>query len=133
MTEAEIQYTMAEVLSKRLFLPNVSPDKITVKTEAPNQAYRLTIRLGKDYKVLPTPEKVIDEYNRTGKQGEGAPWLMFGMVQVAGNKVRVTARIVKTETGDVVRASLGDGENSAEGLLKAFETALLKLNIGYVC
>jgi hypothetical protein len=133
MTSVEIQNAMAEVLSKRIYLPNVSADKITIKTELPNQVYRIVIRLGKNYKVLPMPEQVIEEYNRTGQKGEGAPWLMFGMVQVVGNKVRVTTRIVKTETSEIVKTGLGDGENSPEGLLNAFETALLKLNIGYVC
>jgi hypothetical protein len=133
MNSEEIQNTMAEVLSKRIFLPNVSPDKIIVKAEIPNQYYRITIRLGKNYKILPTPQQIIEVYDQTGKKGEGAPWLMFGMVQVVGNKIRVTTRIVKTESSDIVRASLGDGENTSEGLLKVFQTAQLKLNIGYVC
>ena len=132
ITSSEIQKAMAEVLSKRIYLPNVSPDSIIVQTVQPGQFYRITIRLNADNKVLPTPDQIIKTYDQTGKKGEGAKWLMFGAVQVTGEKLRVSNRIVRTETSEVIKASHGDGETSYEGLLKAFEVCLLNLYIAYV-
>lgn len=120
-------------MSKRAYLPNASPDSIMVETKYPGQFYRIGVRLNPQYKVLPKPENIIKTYEQTGKRGEGAKLLMFGAVQVVGDRLRVTTRIVQTETGIVQRTSLGDGENSYEGLLKAVEISLMSLNIAYVC
>ena len=133
MTTKEIQNIMAEVLSKRVYLPDVSPDKLIIRETIPNQQFKITVRLSKIYAVLPTPDQIVSEYNKTGKKGVGAPWLMFGMIQIAGDKLRVTTRIVRTETSEIVKASSGDGENSLAGIAQAFQTALLNLNINFVC
>lgn len=132
ITQCEIQKVMAAAMAKGLGQSNVSADSIIVETQYPNQFYKITVRLNSLFKVLPTPEQVKKKYQQTGIQGEGAKWLMFGAIQVVGNQLRVTTRIVKTETSEINRASLGDGENSYEGLNKAFEKAILGLNIVFV-
>ncbi|HRH40566.1 MAG TPA: hypothetical protein PKY82_02900 [Pyrinomonadaceae bacterium] len=133
ITAAEIQNSLAEMMSKKAFLPNASPNSIMIETQSPNQFYRFSVRLNSIYKVLPTPAQVKKTYEQTGQKGEGSMWLMFGAVQVMGDRVRVTIRIVKTETGVVAKASFGDGEATFEGLSKAIEKALLGLSITYVC
>lgn len=132
MTSQEIQNTMAEVLSKQVYLPDVSPDKIIVNETIPQNQFKITVRLSKTYSILPTPDQIINEYNRTGKKGEGAPWLLFGMIQIVGDKLRITTRIIRTETSVIARSSLGDGDNSAAGLNKAFQIALTNLGINFV-
>ncbi len=133
VTPEEIQNAMAEVMSKKLALPNVAADSIMIETKQAGQFYRIAVRLNSTYKVLPTPDQVIKTYDQTGQKGEGAKLLMFGAVQIVGNQLRASTRIVRTETGEILKASIGDGETSHEGLVKAFEIALLRLNIAYVC
>lgn len=133
VTPEEIQKAMAEVMSKKLALPNVAADSIMIETKLTGQFYRIAVRLNSTYKVLPTPDQVIKTYNQTGQKGEGAKLLMFGAVQVVGNQLRASTRIVRTETSEILKASVGDAETSYEGLVKAFEIALLRLNIAYVC
>lgn len=124
---------MADVMAKRAYLPNASPDSVMIETKYPGQFYRIAVRMNSTYKVLPTPENIIKTYEQTGKKGEGAKLLMLGAVQVVGDRLRVTTRIVQTETSVVQRASMGDGEASYDGLYKAIEKALMSLNVAYVC
>jgi hypothetical protein len=132
ITTSEIQNSMAEIMAKRAFLPNAVPSSIMVESQMPNQYFKISVRLNSFYKVLPTPDQVKNIYQQTGQRGEGAKLLMFGSVQVIGDRVRVTTRIVRTETSEVLRASLGDGIATPEGLREAFSKALLGLNIAYV-
>ena len=132
VTTEEVNKAIAEVLSKRIYLPNVAPEAIGVETVAPGQFIRFHLRMSKDYKVLPSPEQVKRTYNQSGKKGEGAKYLMLGALQIAGDKLRATARIVEVETSVVKMASKGDGDLGYEGLCKAFENAFRNLLISYV-
>lgn len=132
VTAEEIKKALAEVLSQRVLLKNASSKSVMVETKFFNQYYRFSIRLNRNFKVLPTPEEVIKIYEKTGQRGDGAKWLMFGGVQIAGGRLRASARIVETETSDVRTAATGDSETSYEGLRSAFESALMKLHIGYI-
>ena len=133
VTAEEANKAIAEVLSKRIFLPDVAPDSIGVETVVMGQFLRFHLRMNKNYKVLPSPEKVKNTYEQSGKQGEGAKYLMLGALQITGDQLRATARIVAVETALVKQAAKGDGEVSYEGLCKAFETAFRNLLISYVC
>lgn len=134
ITPSEIQKALGEAMSKRASLPGASPDSVMIETKYPGQFYHLAVRMNPAYKVLPTPENVIKTYNQTRQKGEGAKLLMLGAVQIVGNRVRVTVRIVQTETAVVLRASSGDGDASSyEGLYEAAGKALMNLNIAYVC
>lgn len=132
ISETEIKNTIADVLSRRVYLPNAAPEAIEIKTVQPGQLYHFHLRLDKNFGVLPLPETVKKTYEQTGKKGAGARYLMLGVLQVVGGKVRATARIVETESSAIQRAGMGDGEMSADGLAKAFEQALIKLGINYV-
>jgi hypothetical protein len=134
ITPSEIQKAMGEAMLKRASLPGASPDSVIIETKYPGQFYHLFVRMNSAYKVLPTPDNVIKTYNQTGQKGEGAKLLMMGAVQIVGNRVRVTVRIVQTETTVVLRSSLGDGDaTSYEGLYEAVGKALMSLNVAYVC
>lgn len=128
----EVNKAVAEVLSRRLYLPNVSPEAIGVETTIVGQYLKFHLRMNKNYQVLPSVESVKQTYGQTGKQGEGAKYLLLGALQIIGDKIRVTARVVEVETGAVRRAAKGDGDASYEGLCKAFEDALKNLLICYV-
>lgn len=127
-----VNKAIVEVLSRRLYLPNVSPESIGVETKIAGQYLKFHLRMNKNYKVLPSIERVRKTYGQTGKQGEGAKYLLLGALQITGDKIRVTARIVEVETGILQRAAKGDDGTSSEGLCRAFEAAMKSLLICYV-
>lgn len=132
VTAEEVNKAITEVLSQRIFLPGVSPGAVKVEAVVSGQFLRFHLRMNKNYKVLPSIEQAIKIYDQTGQLAEGSKYAMFGAVQVAGDKLRATARIVVVETAVINQASKGDGEVSYEGLCKAFETAFRNLFISYV-
>lgn len=129
VTAPDIQKALSKTLSKRSFMPKVTSSMITVDTDQPGQFYKFSARLSANFTVLPTPDQVVKTYNDTGKKGQGAKWLLLGAVQVPGEQLRVTVRIVRTETSEVVRASKGDGDTSYEGLCDAFQAACAELQL----
>ncbi len=132
ITAESVNKAIAEVLSRRLYLPNVSPEAIGVETTIAGQYLKFHLRMNKDYKVLPAIDRVKQTFKQTGKQGEGAKYLLLGVLQIAGDKIRVTARIVEVETAVLKKTGKGDSDANYEGLCKAFEDALKNLLICYV-
>jgi hypothetical protein len=132
ITNEDVNKAIAEVLSRRVYMQNVSPEAISIETVVAGQYLKFHLRMSKDYKVLPPVDAVKSTYEQTGKQGEGAKYLMLGAVQIVGGKLRVTARIVAVETGVIKQAAKGDGDASYEGLCNAFNEAMRNFLIVYV-
>jgi hypothetical protein len=88
------------------------------------------VRLGKDHNLLPAKDwvkKHVDNGDLTSPQ-EGGRFMLLGAVQVVGDTVRVTMRIIDVETAVVLFTSKGDGRGCPDGLQEAVETALAGLN-----
>ena len=132
ITAENVNKAIAEVLSRRLYLPNVSPDAIGVETAIAGQYLKFHLRMNRNYQVLPSIDRVKKIYEQSGKKGEGSKYLMLGALQIVGDKIRATARIVEVETGLVKQAAKGDSDASYDGLCNAFEEAMKNLLIAYV-
>ena len=132
ITAGDLNKAIAEVLFQGFYMPSASPEAVGVETVFAGQFLKYHVRMSKNYKVLPPIERVEQIYRQTGKQGESAKYLLLGALEIVGDKIRVSGRIVEVETGAIRITGMGNGDASYEGLCKAFKEALKSLFIGYV-
>ena len=128
----EVNKIIVEVLSRRVYLPNVSSESVSVQYPWQGHRFHFQVRLNKHYKVLPPAEVSKKIYEKTGKKAEGVWYLMLGSLTILDNVLRVFVRIVEVETSVIKHAVHADGDLIDEGLRTAFEQALVKLGINYV-
>jgi hypothetical protein len=131
VTGEELQKIIAEVVSKRVFWPNVSPDMIIMKP-APGYGFQFHLRLSKNYEILPPSEVSIRIYEQTGKKAKGVWWVIHGGLMIIDPRIRAHLRIVSIETFEIKRVAMGNADLSRDGIIKAFEEAFLQLGIGMV-
>jgi hypothetical protein len=89
---------------------DVPMDDDTVKVTSSDGLYKFAVRLSSSFNPLP---QVHDDTQslQTGSV-QGALYLCQGAVQIIGDQVRVTMRIVSVETSEILQASSADGSGS---------------------
>ena len=101
---------VAGALTKAFQDHNVPMDDNTVNVTLSSGLYQLAVRLSSSFNPLPqVPE---DTSNLAPGSVQGALYMINGGVQIFGDQVRVTMRIVSVETSEILQASKGDGSGS---------------------
>lgn len=80
------------------------------------------IRIGQNKNVLPSLayiESQIKADRVAPGSVQGAMYCLVGMVQKSGHRARVTARIIRTETAEVLVASKADAAATPDGITQA--------------
>jgi hypothetical protein len=110
---------------------DIGPENIIVFEDTRKQFIRFILRLDKNGCVLPDVQCVMDAVNSgavpQGKQ-EGAFLIMFGGAKTYGKITRVWNRVVRVETGQILRAGKADatGDNA---IAKATTQSLEKMGM----
>jgi hypothetical protein len=106
----------------------ISARDIDVTDDGPNTTFM--IRLSQDKSVLPSLGR-IEWGIRLGSvrpgSVQGAYYVIVGVAQKVGGQVRVTARIVRTETAAVLDAAKADGPATKEDISRAITSVLTRL------
>ena len=102
---------VAGALAKAMQDHDVPVDDDGVKvTLSEHGMYNLMVRLGAE--VRPLPQIPDDTSNLAPGSVEGARYLLQGAVQIVGDEVRVTMRVVSVETSQILEQSKADGSGS---------------------
>jgi|SRR5580700_288048 hypothetical protein len=104
---------VSSALTRALEGHNVPMDD-SVQVTLDSGLYKLAVRLSSSFNPLP---QVHDE-TQSLQDGsvQGAAYLLQGAVQIIGDQVRVTLRIVSVETSEILQASSADGSGSSSVL-----------------
>lgn len=132
ITAGDLNKAIAEVLSKGFFMTNAAPEAIGIENTFPGQLLKYHARMSSSYKILPSHEKVDQFYRQTNKQSEGAKYLLLGALEIVGDRIRISGRIIDVETAAILRIGIGNSNASYEGLCTAFKEVLKGLHIGYI-
>jgi hypothetical protein len=110
-------------------VPDFGSDHIGIGTDHPGSFWRYSIRLDENGCPLPKHECIFEGIDR-GEVPEGsqvgARTMVYGAVQIAGDRVRVNARFVNVETGEIIESARADAngtdaESIADAARRAFE------------
>lgn len=87
-----------------------------VKVDGDSGYYKISCRLSSNF----TPLSQVQDDKQSLSTGSitGAMYMINGAVQVSGDQVRVTMRIVSVETSAILEASSGDGSGSVLDAIK---------------
>ncbi len=125
LNEAMMRAAMARAMAGRHIA--TPPQYLTTAQHDPD-FLTYAVRLGADDDLLPTQAWVRNAVAHGAKPQPGASYLMLGSAQLSDDTYRVTVRVVRTETGEVLVAARHDGKNCTSGLAIAATGALASLN-----
>jgi hypothetical protein len=100
---------VSSALTRALEDHNVPMDD-SVKVTLDSDLYKLAVRLSSSFN--PLPQVHDDTQSLQDGSVQGAAYLLQGAVQIIGDQVRVTMRIVSVETSEILQASSADGSGS---------------------
>jgi hypothetical protein len=125
LSEDEVQSALTAAFQER----NVAVDDDGVKVTKANGLFRLMVRLTAD--ATPLPQVPDDTSQLAPGSVQGARLMVLGAVQSMDGGTRVTMRIVRVETSEILQASTGDAMGSAnkDAVQAAAEDALAGLDI----
>ena len=101
---------VAGALTKAFQDHNVPMDDDTVRVTLSDGLYQIGVRLSSSFNPLP---KVPDDTSNLAPGSvQGALYMINGGVQIFGDQVRVTMRIVSVETSEILQSSKADASGS---------------------
>ena len=100
---------VSSALTRALEDHNVPMDD-SVKVTTSGDVYHLAVRLSSSFN--PLPQVHDDTQSLQDGSVQGAAYLLQGVVQIIGDQVRVTMRIVSVETSAILQQSLADASGS---------------------
>ena len=110
-------------VSAALSAKSVPTDDDQVKVTIQDGLFHLSVRLGAA--VKPVGQTAPSDDGDAPGSVEAAPLLLIGTVQVVDDSIRVSLRIVVTETSAIVEAGSGDAVGStAEAITDAAQIAV---------
>ena len=99
---------VAGAISAALQAKDVPTDDSEVKATISSGLFHVEVRLSATVKPVSQPPPPDDSGENAPGSVEAAPLLLIGAVQVIDDAIRVTLRIVVTETSQIVEAAGGD-------------------------
>jgi hypothetical protein len=125
LSEDDVQSALTAAFQER----NVPVDDDGVKVTKANGLFRLMVRLTAD--AVPLPQVPDDTSNLAPGSVQGAQLLVLGAVQALDGGTRVTMRIVRLESSEILQASKGDAMGTAnkDAVQAAAEDALSGLEM----
>ena len=113
---------------------DVDDDAVTINEQGTG-LYHFAVRMSR--RNTPLPKIPDDTSDLAPGSVEGAATLLQGALQILGDRVRVTMRLVSVETSEILEASNGDADGANEsGIGDAVGTALdgmPSLSSDYTC
>jgi hypothetical protein len=100
---------VSSALTRALEDHNVPMDD-SVKVTTSGDVYHLAVRLSSSFN--PLPQVHDDTQSLQDGSVQGAAYLLQGVVQIIGDQIRVTMRIVSVETSAILQQSLADASGS---------------------
>ena len=123
LSEDDVQDALASAFEQR----NVPVEQDGVKVTKEEGLFHLMVRLTAD--AMPLPQIPDDTSNLARGSVQGAQLMVLGAVQAIDGGTRVTMRIVKVETSEILQAGKGDAMGTAnkDAVQAAAEDALAGL------
>jgi hypothetical protein len=125
LSEDDVQSALTSAFQER----NVPVDDDGVKVTKAGDLFHLMVRLTAD--AAPLPQVPDDTSNLEPGSVQGAQLMVLGAVQAIDGGTRVTMRVVKVETSEVLQTGSGDAMGTAnkDAVQAAAEDALAALDM----
>jgi hypothetical protein len=125
LSEDDVQSALVSAFEQR----NVPVAQDGVKVTKSDGLFNLSVRLSED--AMPLPPVPDDTSNLAPGSVQGAWLMVLGAVQAIDGGTRVTMRVVKVETSEVLQSGSGDAMGTAnkDAVQAAAEDALAGLDM----